>query len=79
MARKEICEDLNVISACVFESVTPTTQDMRELMGRFNEATPLQLNLRLNELRQGLAMEAKHRNDAIEGVFILCKQFVTAQ
>lgn len=64
----EFKEEMNAVKVTWSTAHTALTQDMRELMGRFNDATPLQLNLRLNELRQGLAMEAKHRNHAIEGL-----------
>jgi chromosome segregation ATPase len=41
---------------------TALTEDMRELMARFNEATPLKLADQLKELREDLDSELRNRN-----------------
>lgn len=59
---------MNAVKLTWSTAHTALTEDMRELLARFNEATPLQLTVQLSELRQGLALEAKHRGDAVEGL-----------
>merc|ERR1711964_122630 len=53
---------------------TALTQDMRELMDRFNEATPLQLASQLQEVRQDLALEVRHRKQAVDVLSGLLQQ-----
>jgi hypothetical protein len=54
---------------------TALTQDLRELMVRFQEATPLQIGAQLMELRAGLESEIAHRREAEDMLTAKLRQF----
>merc|ERR1719174_2267509 len=54
---------------------TALTQDLREVMVRFQEATPLQLGAQLKELRAGLESEIAHRREAEDMLTAKLRQF----
>merc|ERR1719247_2619186 len=67
----KITEDMQAMKLTWTTAHTALTQDLRELMNRFKDATPLQLSDNITQIRKELEFETKDRHQSMN---ILSKQ-----